>query len=364
MRPPERVYQRADGQMQHRTVPVVLILGSMGSRLVYTGQTSVRAWVPTHPINAYANLNYLQCEEDGVPKFQLEVAGCLGKPPLDFVSPLRNRLAKDGFSVLTFPYDWRQSLLVSAQMFAEWVEGQALDRFNIVGVSTGGLIATQYARMGFGAKIRKFISIGTPFYGMPRALVNLQTGAVINPVANLFLARKARSLIRTFPGAYEVLPSAAYFEAAEDHYIQAEAHALSSHSETCSFLESQAQLSIPLLRAGTEFLLQLAPLKALRNVDTSYIVNIGLPTPAKIIYQKSGEIQVSRQSFGDGSVPVFSQTMGGQHEFLHPGQSYEFQGRHRTMHLNPPVMEQIAKILHETRTLMPEAATLRESGAS
>ena len=350
--------------MQHRRVPVVLILGSMGSRLVYTGPTSVRAWVPTHPINAYANLNYLQCDEDGVPKFQLEVAGCLGKPPLDFVGPLRNRLAQDGFSVLAFPYDWRQSLLVSAQMFAEWVEAQALDRFYIVGVSTGGLIATQYARMGFGAKIRKFISIGTPFLGMPRALANLHTGAVLNPVADFFLARKARSLIQTFPSAYEVLPSAAYFDAAGDHYIEAEAHPLRSHSETCSFLESHAQLSSRLLRAGTEFLLQLAPTKALRDVDTSYIVSTGLPTPAKILYQRSRQIQVSRQSFGDGSVPALSQTIGGQHEILHPGQSYEFQGLHRTMHLNPPIMEQVAKILHETRTLVPAAATPRESGPS
>ncbi len=350
--------------MQHRRDPVVLILGTMGSKLVYTGPRRAQAWVPNHPLSAYADLNYLQCDEDGVPKFQLEVAGCLDKRPLDFVGPLRKRLAQDGLSVLPFPYDWRQSLFVSTKSFAQWIEAQSLDRFNIVGVSTGGLIATQYARMGFGRKIRKFISIGTPFLGMPRALANLHTGAVLNLVADFFLARKVRSLIRNFPSTYEVLPSADYFNVAEDHYVQEGDRPLTSHSETCSFLESQTQISSHLLHSGREFLLQLAATTVLRNVDTSYIVSVGLPTPAKIHYHMSGQIRVSKESSGDGSVTALSQTIGGQQELLHPGKTYTFHCRHRTMHLNPSVMEQIAKILNEPRTLVPGTSTPRISEAS
>ncbi len=334
--------------MQRGRLPVVLILGTMGSRLFCRSASRTRAWVPTRPVSAYADLNHLQCDEDGVPTSQLDTAGCLDQWPLDYVGPLRKRLAKDGFSVLPFAYDWRQSHFVSARAFADWIDDRRLDQFNVIGISTGGLIATQYARMGLGAKIRKFISIGTPFLGMPRALANLHTGAVIHRVADLFLARKIRSLIRTFPSVYEVIPSASYFYGANGHYVEADDQPLTSHRDTCAFLESQNELSAQLVRAGSEFLSQLAPEQALRDVDTAYIVGTGRPTPARIIYRHSGQIRVYRQAFGDGSVPARSQTIGGQNETLHPGQSYQFQGVHRTMHLDPPIMEHIATILQET----------------
>ena len=324
---------------------MVLILGAMGSRLIHSGPTLTRAWVPTRPLSVGVALDYLRCDEAGVSKFDLEVAGCLDSPPLDFVSPLRNRLARDGFSVLPFPYDWRQSLLVTAAKFATWVEEQSLETFDIVGISIGGLIATQYVRMGFGARIRKFISIGTPFLGMPRALASLHTGAVLNRVADWFLGRKLRTLMRTFPSAYEVLPTAAYFDSVDQHYIEAGKRPLTSHTETLSYLEAHGDLSSPLLREGTKFLLQLAPAETLRAVDTSFIIGTGVPTPVRIQYRTSGRIRVSRQPLGDGSAPASSQTIGGQLEHLDSGRFHEFRGRHRTMHLNPRIMTQIAEIL-------------------
>jgi len=296
-------------------------------------------------MSVFADVEYLQCGEAGRARFPLDVAGCLDRRPLDFVSPLRNRLAQDGIAVLPFPYDWRQSLFRSAELFADWVAAQHLETFDIVGVSTGGLIATQYARMGCGAKIRKFISIGTPFLGMPRALANIHTGKVLNRLADWLLAHKVRSLIRTFPSTYELLPCQAYFDATDHACVEAHGRPLRSHSEMCSFLESHSQISSRLLKTGTEFLLQLDPTEALRNVDTSYIVNSRRPTPARISYGESGKVHVTRRSFGDGSAPAISQTIGGQHEVLHPGHSYEFQGRHRTMHMDPLVMEQLASIL-------------------
>jgi pimeloyl-ACP methyl ester carboxylesterase len=355
--------------MQQRRAPVILILGTMGSRLVYAGPTTVRAWVPTRPTSVYADAAYLQCDEDGVAQFPLDVAGCLDRRPLDFVSPLRNRLGQDAFAVLPFPYDWRQSLFRSAELFADWVDAQHLETFDIVGVSTGGLIATQYARMGFGARIRKFISIGTPFLGMPRSLANIHTGAVLNRLADVFLAHKVRSLIRTFPSTYELLPCQSYFDATDHACAEAHGQPLRSHSEMCSFVESHCQISSRLLKAGAEFLLQLDPAEALRNVDTSYIVNSHRPTPSCISYGKSGKVHVTRRSFGDGSAPATSQTIGGQHEVVHPGHSYEFQGRHRTMHMNPLVMEQLASILldaapADSKLRVPRVSTPRRSGGS
>jgi pimeloyl-ACP methyl ester carboxylesterase len=252
---------------------------------------------------------------------------------------------------MAFPYDWRQSLFRSAESLADWIDAQRFETVDIVGVSSGGLIATQYARMGFGDRIRKFISIGTPFLGMPRALANLHTGAVLNGAADVVFAHKARALIRTFPSMYELLPCKACFDAENHACVDVHGNPLRSHAEMCSWLESLPQISSRLLKTGAEFLAELEPAEALRNVNTSFIVNRGRPTAARISYRENGTIRILRRTNGDGSVPLISQTIGGHNESMRAGQTYEFPGRHRTMHLNRRVMEQIARILLDDTTM-------------
>ncbi|TWU27406.1 esterase/lipase family protein [Bythopirellula polymerisocia] len=331
--------------MRQRHFPVILILGAMGSRLVVAGRPEIRAWIPYRPLRVLADLDALKCDENGESCMMLETDGCLDARPLDFVSPLRRKLGRHGLSIVTFPYDWRMSLFQSAESFAAWVDEQTWDRFDIVGVSSGGLIATQYARMGFAHRIRKFISIGTPFLGMPRALAYLHTGAVLNRIADFFFAHKAGALIRTFPSMYELLPCQAFFDAANNACAEVHGRTLRSHAQMVSWLDSLPQISSRLLMTGAEFLAQLDPAQTLGNVDTSYIVNSGRPTAALVSYRENGTIRIRRRTDGDGSVPLFSQTIGGRNEAVHPGQTYRFGGRHRTTHMNCRVMEQIVRIL-------------------
>lgn len=331
--------------MRQRRLPVILILGAMGTRLVATGRPKFRAWIPNRPLRVLADLEALQCNENGESCVALETAGCLDTRPLDFVGPLQRKLGRQELSIVAFPYDWRMSLSRSAESFAMWVDARQFDKVDIVGISSGGLIATQYARMGFANRIRKFISIGTPFLGMPRALANLHTGAVLNRAADLLFAHKARSLIRTFPSMYELLPCQAFFDAIDYGCVEVHGRTLHLHAEMVSWLDSLPQISSRLVMTGAKFLAQLDPVEVLKNVDTSYIVNSELPTSALVAYHENGTIRVRRQSNGDGSVPLVSQTIGGQDEALHPGQTYRFRGRHRTKHLNRQVMDQIAHIL-------------------
>ena len=304
-----------------------------------------RAWFPNRPFHLLSDLDALKCNEKGDSCLPLETAGCLDKRPLDFVGPFRKRLGHEGLSVETFPYDWRRSLFQSAWSLASWVETRRFERIDIVAVSTGGLIATQYARLGFADRIRKFISIGTPFLGMPRALANLHTGAVLNRVADVFFAKRVRTLIHNFPSTYELLPCSDWFDVADQACVEVNGQQIHSHREMMSWLNSVPEISTGLLQSGTEFLEQLRPSETLRYVDSYYIVNSGQPTPARISYNENGNIRVLRETNGDGSVPLCSQTIGGRNEDVHPGHTFKFQGRHRTMHLNPPVMDQIARIL-------------------
>jgi pimeloyl-ACP methyl ester carboxylesterase len=125
-------------------------------------------------------------------------------------------------AVAEFAYDWRLPVVHNAAQLAEkaikhletWRRHPALTAFRrtradldeaklvIVAHSMGGLLAWHLSRIsGVPDEVRATLTLGTPFYGAPKAALLLNTGRGIAMPTG-----RARDLAVTLPGVYDLLP--------------------------------------------------------------------------------------------------------------------------------------------------------------
>jgi len=143
-----------------------------------------------------------------------------------------NNPSKDGDrdTIYLFPYDWRRDNVETAQMLAEKIASlqQKLGRpdlkFDIIGHSTGGLIARYYLMYGGAdlpvqtgatvpwagsANINRLILIATPNEGSVEVFEALVEGYTLihGTLRKIVPERKIpTSVLFTFPSAYQLLP--------------------------------------------------------------------------------------------------------------------------------------------------------------
>jgi hypothetical protein len=143
----------------------------------------------------------------------------LGLAYESFVQSLRGR----GLPVYVFPYDWRYSIVRSADKLVKYV--QALQKktikslqpinwdkaFDFACHSMGGLVFRQFVTAWKNAlphtplPVNRLVFIATPHLGSLDAVESMIRGETV-----LFGGRKElRKLSRTFPGVYELLPNPA-----------------------------------------------------------------------------------------------------------------------------------------------------------
>ncbi|MBZ0272458.1 alpha/beta fold hydrolase [bacterium] len=128
----------------------------------------------------------------------LVIHGFLGTRGAMFL--LEQRLKSIGFPVFSIPLGMLNvdDIAASARVIAERIEALAakygFDRINILGHSMGGLIALYYIkRLGGDRRVRRLVSIGTPYRGASMAL-----GAL---VAAPWLALFMKSITQIVPGS-------------------------------------------------------------------------------------------------------------------------------------------------------------------
>jgi hypothetical protein len=117
-----------------------------------------------------------------------------------------------GFDAELFPYDWRLSIDTLAQQLVARI-GAARRPVSLVAHSMGGLVSRRAMSLAAGAKIDKLIMLGTPNFGSFAPVQVLRgTYSTLRQVALLDLKHSpeflARRVFRTFPGIYQMLPSA------------------------------------------------------------------------------------------------------------------------------------------------------------
>ncbi|MFG6198184.1 hypothetical protein [Nonomuraea sp. JJY05] len=121
-------------------------------------------------------------------------------------------------AIAEFAYDWRLPVAHNANVLSEFAK-RHLDawrthpahaalsgpppRLVLVAHSMGGLLAWLACQdTELSALVRTTVTLGTPFFGSPKAAVLLSSGRGI-PLPH----RRARQLARTLPGIYDLLPA-------------------------------------------------------------------------------------------------------------------------------------------------------------
>lgn len=138
----------------------------------------------------------------------------------DLVEALRSELKADDKVIPVFPfeYDWRQDCTLTADRLDEFID-EVIARtkllphyrngdfgIDLVGHSMGGLIIADYLkRYGTNRKVRRIVSIGTPFQGSLDAVLKLIIGK--GHLTGENPRDREREAARTIPAIYQLLPS-------------------------------------------------------------------------------------------------------------------------------------------------------------
>lgn len=138
----------------------------------------------------------------------------------DLVAALRHDLTKDRAKptpVFAFPYDWRQDCARSADQLAGFVDEvlarTALlphyrggrTRVDLVGHSMGGMVIADYLVRHGGDKVRRVVTMGSPFEGAIDALIKLAMG--LGSLTGEHPRDREREAARTIPAIYQLLPT-------------------------------------------------------------------------------------------------------------------------------------------------------------
>ncbi|RLT45300.1 MAG: alpha/beta fold hydrolase [Chloroflexi bacterium] len=121
-------------------------------------------------------------------------------------------------NLFVFPYDWRQSNVISAQSLKKYVgciQSYYPDsQINIIAHSMGGLVSRRYILDNpQDHHVDKLITIGTPWLGAPKILNVLENGEFFDHdwQHSLLIGKdELRTLVAHFDGAHELIPSQTY----------------------------------------------------------------------------------------------------------------------------------------------------------
>jgi pimeloyl-ACP methyl ester carboxylesterase len=117
-------------------------------------------------------------------------------------------------SLFLFPYDWREGNDENIGELRDLVQcirdiyGADI-KIDILAHSMGGLVARRYITSTANSSVRRLVSIGTPWLGVPKALHVLETGDFL-PVP-IMRDGTLKRLSWFFTGVHELTPSSAYF---------------------------------------------------------------------------------------------------------------------------------------------------------
>ena len=146
---------------------------------------------------------------------------------VDIYGELRNTLQKlEPYEYIEFPYDWRQDIRDTAKQLGNFVSNKLGNyyqyntrRISIIAHSMGGLIGALALLNAYipASRIRKFISIATPYYGAPCAFKALSEIGYLPGLTWLDRTlnwrkdrRKCQQILlqafRSFSSTYQLLP--------------------------------------------------------------------------------------------------------------------------------------------------------------
>ncbi|HUA63780.1 MAG TPA: FHA domain-containing protein [Verrucomicrobiae bacterium] len=230
-----------------------------------------------------------------------------------------------GKDLMTFPYDFRQDVRLSARRLAQaiedWRPGAPV---TIIAHSMGSLVSRHYVdRLGGHRRVERLVMLGGPQAGAPETIVHLVLGSQLLPFG--MMAERLRDLVLSHPGVYQLLPS---YPCGEDQN-----GCPVDWLNDSSWLPEKAR---PLLKNAAEFWRDMRPKPA---VPALCIFGYGLKTVSTVRLERGPDglgvrVEPATDRTGDGTVPERSAVLEGAE--IHPVEQY-----HGSLHADNDVKKRL-----------------------
>lgn len=386
--------------------PVLIIPGMAGSPLYYAPDNGKKVWDP-NPLDAVKGytFNVLALNEDGNSKnnwgdfwhsINLEDKDGLGNPLEGFYDGLYYGLQAKGYNVRMMNYDFRRDNTDTIndklkKAINDFLEATGETQLDLVAHSMGGLIATGYVAKYGQEKIHSLTTLGTPYLGAPKFQYVLYTGKFLsngtggydmsigNEISDGLIQNGMRGLARNMRSAYQLLPPKGYFSAGNgnrflsmstgnvrkvlnvtpystgySYYFERKSTATYyDYPSTKAFMLDSTYNGTYVNAAALENAEQfhdslnlVSTLNSLGNklhlVVGDEIASIGGVNPNFADGNSLFSVDTTPVN-GDGTVPVWSATVGG----LFNAHTRFIRDSHTTLPNNPVVIDYVAKLLND-----------------
>ncbi|MDO4977504.1 MAG: DUF6273 domain-containing protein [Eubacteriales bacterium] len=234
------------------------------------------------------------------------------------------------FDVRFFAYDWRMSVNLASQKLESFISDQGYKDVILVCHSMGGLVASSYINRSTAnkEKVDKLITIGTPYWGAPKALHVLETGEMMKDFNNSsFMSTfKNKMVTREFfkmashnlPTVYELMPNTEYmnnYAVAKLYRGSSKKASLSNGFTTLNVDEIKDKImkshhNLDLYNSALNVTKQFTDNRALNSVDSYVIYSGTLLTIGAVIYDDFMKCKDIEITVGDGTVPLYSARAG------------------------------------------------------
>ncbi|MGG3466112.1 hypothetical protein ABES02_00785 [Neobacillus pocheonensis] len=347
---------------------VIFIPGIMGTEIwtnPQNGGAAERRWMPVGDVSNVTNVREqtreLAVNGDGDSVNDLDIRG-----PIDeYYGQMVRLLKNEGYHVVEFGYDWRLGNAYNATKLEETINSLNVEHVSIVAHSMGGLVASKYIanKQSNADKVDKFITLGTPYYGAPKALYMMETGDIASWGKNLVISKVIRELAPNMKSIYQLFPTKDYFDD-DQYYVQVRydntfrknEYKKLSYAQTLQFYKDYRDEWLN----EDHFSLAESLANSLNNnasrinsVDRYFIVgdqisSIGVVVPElNETWNRDGynyaHIDDTKPINGDGTVPVKSANMNAS---TNPDKTYYIQAKHDELANNQTVINQVVNILN------------------
>lgn len=339
---------------------VVLIPGITGSELV--NASGERIW-PPRMMTIYQDFASLRCDERGLPQSPSQPR----RPIEEYYESMARFLQGRGYQVFRFAYDWRLSNTQLADQLRDLIARTGSSKVDIVAHSMGGIVASTYVARHGGERVRRLVTLGTPFLGTPGAVKTLELGDFVRNIVGYFLRPEFTAIFRNNASWYQLLPNEDYFKAIGRGYVrklvQGETDmitTLDSYQATLAFISERPWANKKLLATNGQLHQGLDLARTLKKVDAYFVVGFGERTVGQVdfVFDQEGGREVfatcePHATNGDGAVVLPSATIGGQLEAIHPGHAYYIQEEHGELFNSEVVQAQVGNILQGQPAMLP-----------
>lgn len=327
----------ANSNNKNTTKSVIILPGISGTQFYKDNHI---VW-PPRQLYALSDISDVMCNSAGNPVKTLRI----GDPVYSSYSKLYKSLASIGLKPHYFGYDWRldnnHSELMLEKYISKVMQQDKSKKVILVAHSMGGLVAAKYIAK-YPQNVEKFIAIGVPFLGTPKALDTFETGSFFGDWKDSITGILIKQLSINFKSVYQLLPSKYYFNI-QNCYVNSPKKII-GFKNTRDFLllrfpgycksyfntSDDFYNSIEKVYYGQKY--------AFNDVDSYFIVGSGIPT--------MGEIDLTNYDLspidGDSTVPIFSATVGNR---ANPNKCYYIKASHGSLPCNTNVLNQIGNIL-------------------